>query len=79
MDIDYDKGDYNWELINCIETAIQNYEQDREGYWESLGGFSAIQYDQAERFAQAVLKNSEQLIPVQEIDGDLSSLQSEIN
>ena len=44
-----------------------------------MGGWSATEYDQAERFAEAVLRNSEQLMPIEEIDGDLSKLQCEIN
>ena len=37
-----------------------------------------MRYEQAERFAQAVLKNSEQLIPIEEIEKDLSKLKYEI-
>lgn len=62
-----------------LDGTIQNYEESRQKYWENLGGWSAIEYDRAERFAKAVLKNSEQLIPIEEIDGDLSRLQCEIN
>jgi hypothetical protein len=79
MDIDKDRGSYNFDLNVQLETKIDSYEQDRKSYWENLGGWSAIQYELAERFAQAVLKNSEQLMPVQEIDGDLSKLQYEID
>jgi hypothetical protein len=43
-----------------------------------MGGWSAIKFEQAERFAKAVFKNSEQLIPIEEIDGDLSKLKYEI-
>ena len=79
MGKDYDKGFYNYDLNIQLETQIDSYEQDRQSYWENLSGWSSIQYEQAERFAQAVLKNSEQLMPIEEIDGDLSKLQCEIN
>ena len=78
MDSD-DKGFYDFDLNIKLETQIDLYEQDRQRYWEGLSGWSAIGYERAERFAQAVLKNSEQLIPVEEIDGDLAKLQNEIN
>jgi hypothetical protein len=77
MDIDSDEGFYHFDLNIQLGTAVDLYAQDRKRYWENLGGWSATQYDEAERFAQAVLKNSEQLIPVEEINGDLSKLQSE--
>lgn len=78
MDIDNDRGCYNFDLNIKLATEIDSYEQDRQRFWENLGGWSAIEYDRAERFAKAVLKNSEQLIPIEEIDGDLSRLQCEI-
>ena len=52
--------------ISKDKEQVQNYEEDRQTYWENLGGYSALRYEQAERFAQAVLKNAEQLIPAQE-------------
>lgn len=70
---------YSWELSIQLEGTVQSYEDDRQRYWENLGGWSAILYGQAERFAQAVLKNAEQLILAEEIDGDLSKLQFEMN
>jgi len=78
MDIDENKGFYDFDLDIQLETQIDSYEQDRQRYWEALGDFSAIQFDQAERFAEAVLKNSEKLIPIEEMDGDLSKLQYEM-
>jgi len=69
---------YSFELHNQLEGTVQSYEEDRQRYWENLGGWSAIRYEQAERFAQAVLKNSEQLISAEEIDDDLSKLQYEM-
>jgi len=79
MDIDYDKRFYDFDLNIKLDGQVDDYEQDRQRYWEGLGGWSAIEYDKAERFAEAVLKNSEQLIPIEEIDGDLSKLQYEVN
>lgn len=78
-----DKGSYKYELINSLEIQINEYEGDRETYLGNQNETGtvdlAIDSDRAERFAQAVLKNTEQLIPVQEIDDDLSNLQYEIN
>jgi len=68
---------YSWELSGQLDVTVQSYEKDRQRYWENLGGWSDILYEQAERFAQAVLKNTEQLILAEEIDGDLSKLQIE--
>lgn len=79
MDIDNDRRFYKFDLNIQLGTAVDSYEEDRQRYWDKLGGWSATEYDQAERFAQAVLKNSEQLIPTEEINGDLSKLQYEIN
>lgn len=79
MVIDNDRGFYNFDLNFNLQGQVDDYEQDRRRYWEGLGGWSAIEYDKAERFAKAVLKNSEQLMPIEEIDGDLSKLQCEIN
>ena len=70
---------YSWELSGQLDVTVQSYEKDRKRYWENLGGWSDILYEQAERFAQAVLKNTEQLILAEEIDGDLSKLQYEMN
>ena len=78
MDNHNDKGFYDYDLNIKLSGQVDDYEQDRQRYWEGLGGWSAIEYDKAERFAKAVLKNSEQLIPAEEIDADLSNLQSEI-
>jgi len=76
-------GFYDYDLINNLETQVDLYEQDRQIHWENQSETgtidSALKLDRAERFAKTVLKNSEQLIPVQEIDADLSSLQYEIN
>ena len=72
-------GFYDYDLIINLETQVDLYEQDRQIHWENADGRSGIQFDRAERFAKDVLKNSEQLIPVQEIDDDLSILQYEIN
>jgi len=78
-----DKGFYEYELINSLEGQIDLYEGDRQIHWENQSETgtidSAIEFDRAERFAKAVLTNAEQLIPVQEIEGDLSSLQFEIS
>lgn len=73
------KGFYDIDLIDRLEGEVDLYEQDRQRYLENQDGWSATKYDRAERFAKAVLKNSEQLIPVQEIDGDLKDLQHEIS
>lgn len=77
-----DKGIYGLDLIINLELQVDAYEQDRQKYWENqseTGNIdSAIDFDRAERFAKAVLMNAERLIPVQEIEGDLSSLQFEI-
>ena len=70
---------YSWELCNQLETTVQLYEEDRQRHQEDLGGWSAILYEQAERFAQAILKNTEKLVLAEEIDGDLSKLQYEMN
>ncbi len=78
MGNNYDKGFYKFDLDIQLEGQVQNYEEDRQAYWENLGGWSAIEYENAERFAKAVLKNSEQLIPVEEIDDDLLMLKNEI-
>jgi len=79
MDSDHAKGFYDIDLNDNLEGQVDFYEQGRQSYWEGLGVWSAIEYDKAERFAKAVLKNSEQLIPNEEIDGDLSKLQNETN
>ncbi len=70
---------YSWELSIQLEGTVQSYKEDRKRYWKNLGGWSDILYEQAERFAQAVLKNTEQLILAEEIDVDLSKLQYEMN
>ncbi len=67
MDIDNNRGFYNFDLNIHLNAAVDSYEQDRQRYWDKLGGWSATEYDQAERFAEAVLKNSEKLIPIEEI------------
>lgn len=61
MDVDNDKEfyDYDYDLNEKLQWKVDDYEQDRQRYWENLGGWSATEYDQAERFAKAVLKNSE--------------------
>ncbi|MBA7623137.1 hypothetical protein ES703_30530 [subsurface metagenome] len=78
-----DKGFYEYELINNLEGQIDLYEGDRDTYWGNQSETGTIdftiEFDRAERFAKAVLTNAKQLIPVQEIDGDLSNLQYEIS
>jgi hypothetical protein len=79
IEFDHNKGSYNFELWNCMEGAVDSYIQDRQAYWENMGGFSVTDYDRAERFAEAVFKSSERLMPTGEIGGDLSKLKLEIN
>lgn len=79
MDINHKEWDYEHDLPVYLGGAVDNYSQARKRHWENLGGFSAIEYDRAERFAQAVFKNSEQLMAAEEMDGDLAKLQNEIN
>ncbi len=68
-------GFYDFNLIINLETQIDLYEQDRIAHWQTF----EPKFKQAERFANAVLKNSETLIPVEEIDSDLSELQEDID
>lgn len=78
-----ENGFYNYDLTIQLETQIDSYEQDRQEYWENkeseTPGWSVMKFDRVERFAKAVLKNAEQLIPVQEIEDHLSDLEYEIN
>lgn len=79
MDIDHDKMFYEHDLQIQLEITVVNYKEGRQRYWENLSGRSAIAYDQAERFAEAVLKSTGQLMSVEEVEDDLSKLQNEIN
>ena len=74
-----DKGFYEHELINSLEGQIDLYEGDWDTYWGNQSEKLTIESDRAKRFAKAVFTNAEQLIAVQDIDGDLSNLQYEIS
>lgn len=74
-----EKGWYGNDLANNIGAMVNEYENDRESYWESKDPDYKIEYDKAERFAQFVLKGTENLVSTQKIDEDLANLQYEIN
>jgi hypothetical protein len=72
---------YEFDLIINLESIVGAYSDDRQFYWqtqenEKLGDVS-IRFERAERFAEAILKNTEKLIPEKEIDEELSVFQDE--
>jgi hypothetical protein len=75
-----DKGySYRHDLVVGLETEIQNWQDEREQYWAGLleeapSALADVIYDQAERFATAVLTNTEQLLSTEQLDDDLRTL-----
>jgi len=68
---------YKFDITNPLEGVIQEYENERESFWASKGLDYQIEYDRAERFAQFVLKGTENLANAQKIEEDLTALQYE--
>jgi hypothetical protein len=68
---------YKFDLTNPLEGVIQEYENEREGFWAGKDLDYHIEYDKAERFAQFVLKGTESLANTQKIEEDLASFQYE--
>ena len=68
---------YENDLANNVGTIVNEYENDRERFWASKGPDYKIEYDKAERFAQFVLKGTENLANTQKIEEDMASFQYE--
>lgn len=70
---DDERRNYSWELTTQMETAIDFYERDREAYWEDAVERGAPElksmFQDAERFAQAILKAAEDLVSRGDDDG----------
>lgn len=69
---------YQFDLDIQMETLIQNYEEDRERFWQKNNkheiAVAKVVFSQAETIAKALLKSSENLRP----DDELPNSQSEI-
>jgi hypothetical protein len=73
---------YKYELKHQLESIIDLHEQDRENYWnEKLGDEEQYilntAYEQAEDFAEAVLKSAETLLVSENTDNDTKALGKE--
>lgn len=79
-----DKGPfYEGELKHQMESVINLYENDREEYWrESLGEgdylFLNDAFEQAEKFAKAVLSSVETLVGSNKTEADVITLDQEL-
>jgi len=69
------RGHYEWDLDIQVETCIQEYEEDMKK-WYSEGGptdpeLATTIFEQAERYADHVLKATEDLVPPQPAESTL--------
>jgi hypothetical protein len=77
-----DNGYYEHDLMTWLEIQIMNYEYDRQKYWggvlsEGEYGFMSRVYEQAERFADAVLTSAETLLSAEHKDDGPRHLRQE--
>jgi hypothetical protein len=77
-----DRGFYKGDLRYTLEAEIELYEQDRERYWSERlddGEHSLLNtaYEQAERFAKAVLSSAETLLVSDKTEVDAHTLGQE--
>jgi hypothetical protein len=78
--LDPDKGEYSWDLDIQLETTIDSYAQSREGYLNKQDDIvSQFMYQQAEKFAEIILRDTEQLFPFEDFDKDLQKLKCQLN
>lgn len=66
---------YEYDLITQLETTVDLYEQDRKIYWEEV---ELLIFITAEKFANLILKNTETLISIEEINAESKFLQKEL-
>lgn len=67
--------------VGLLEILLGNYEQDREEYWSQREGeihSARFFYDQCERFADAILHNTEDLVSSELLDADLHALDKQL-
>jgi hypothetical protein len=70
-------------LLHQLESIIDLYEQDRERYWsekvdESSYGLGSLIYEQVEKFAQAVLEHTAELVETGQLDVNLQDIDLEL-
>lgn len=76
-------GFYGYNLKHSLETQIDLYQQDRERYWNAAlsdgdYAFMNTAYEQAEKFAEAVLTGAETLTSISQMDADVKHLDDEL-
>lgn len=70
-------------LLHQLESIIDLYEQDRESYWsekvdESSYGLDSLIYEQVDKFTQAVLKHTAELVETEQLDANLQDIDLEL-
>jgi len=67
--------------VGLLEILLGNYEEDREEYWSQREGeihSARFFYDQCERFAEAILNDTKDLVSGDPLDADLCVLEKEL-
>jgi uncharacterized protein YdeI (YjbR/CyaY-like superfamily) len=81
--LDPDKGEYSWDLDIQLETTIDNYENDREIYWEQglskmASALTPYLYQQAEKFAEIIFADTNQLFSIEGLPDDLKNIRHKL-